>query len=336
MKWTNQSMRRRLAGTWLVVLIACAGCIHRSPGKLYDSSTEPLSESQVRLRDRMQRDVEELSGDIGPRSAARSVREVLAAERWIIDRLEADGIRPQRVEVDMGGVQVANVEASFPGSERPEQIIIIGGHYDTVPGSPGANDNASGVALLLAAAGRLRDQTMGRTVRVVFFVNEEHPFSGGVQMGSRVYAEGCRARGDDIIAMICVDGVGYYSSAPGSQNYPAFVFGLPSKGNFIAFGSNLDNKPLLDRVLAIFQQESRFPSIGAASDSKDAGRSDHAPFWWQGYPAISMSDTAEFRDPNYHRPTDTADQLNYDQMARMADGFIRTVRVLANPRTQLP
>ena len=329
-------MRRWLVCILLVSTYPCGGCIHRSPGMLYESSTEPLSTYQTRLREEMRRDVEELSVNIGPRHAGESLANVLAAERWIVDRLTASGVEPRRDEVDLNGPKVANVEASFPGVERPGEIIVIGAHYDTVFRSPGANDNASGVALLLATAKRLRDVPIGRTVRIVFFVNEEWPFSSGIQMGSKVYAERCRARNDDIVAMICVDSVGYYASAPGSQKYPAFIVGLPSKGNFIAFASNRENQQLLDRVVELFQIQSRFPSIGVASDSKDAGRSDHAPFWWQGYPAILMSDTSMYRDPHYHRPTDTAENLNYDEMARLAKGFIKTVQVMAAAETRLP
>ena len=113
------------------------------------------------------------------------------------------------------------------------------------------------MALLLATARRLVDHPTGRTVRIVFFVNEENPFSGGIQMGSRIHAERSRARGDDIVAMIAVDSIGYYSSEDGSQDYPAFIGGLPSTGNFVAFVGNKDNRKLVDRVVAVFQNDSR-------------------------------------------------------------------------------
>ncbi len=318
----------------LAALFMGAGCIHRAPGTLYGPSSAPLSADQSRLREELKQDVEELSTDIGPRNAGESLAAVLAAERWIVDRLVASGLQPRRDEIDVNGSTVANVEIIFPGAVHPEEIIVIGAHYDTVFGSPGANDNASGVALLLATARRLRAAPTGRTVRIVFFVNEEFPFSFGMQMGSKVYAERARARGDDIVTMIAVDSIGYYTSAPGSQASVPFHFGLfPSTGNFVAFISNGENRRLLDRVVAIFQEQSRFPSVGAATDWKAASRSDHAPFWWQGYPALLMSDTSEGRDPNYHQPTDTADNLNYDDLARVADGFIRTIQVLADGET---
>lgn len=335
--------------TWTLIAVAeilipsvalpfgLAGCLHQSPGVPYESSLEPLSDRQAGLRDQLKRDVYHLAEEIGPREAAYGLRAVLAAEQWIIDRLSEERVQARRDEVDLNGVAVANIEATFPGTKAPEDIVLFGAHYDTVPDSPGANDNASGVALLLAAAAYLAENPPERTVRVVFFVNEESPFAGGIQMGSRVYADRCKARLDRIVAMIAVDSIGCYSNDRGSQKYPPFVnWSLPSKGNFVAFGSDLKNRALLDRIVAIFQEQCRFPSIGAATDSKMSARGDHAPFWWRGFPAVFMSDTSEFRDPHYHRPTDTPQHLNYDEMARMADGFLKTVRALGLVETSLP
>lgn len=330
-------MRSWILITPVVSILGLSGCLHRSPGVLYESSLKPLSARQIALRDQLKRDVHHLAGKIGPRNAARNLRAVLAAEGWIIDRLSAVGVPSRRDEVDLNGAKVANIEATFPGTKLPEAIVVVGGHYDTVFGSTGANDNASGVALLLAVATHLKKNPPERTVRVVFFVNEESPFSFGIQMGSRVYAERCKARRDHIVAMVSVDSVGCYSNKRGSQKYPALVgWSMPSKGNFVAFSSDLKNRPLLDLVVASFQEQCHFPSLGAAMDSPMAARSDHAPFWWQGYPAILMSDTSEFRDPRYHRRTDTPQHLNYDDMARMADGFVKTVQVLGSAETVLP
>ncbi len=330
-------MRSWILITSVVSVLGLSGCLYHSPGVLYESSVDPLNDRQVALRDQLKRDVRHLADKIGPRNAWKERPAVLAAERWIIDRLSDVGVQPRRDEVDLGGVKVANVEATFLGTKIPEDIIVVGAHYDTVHNSPGANDNASGVALLLAVAGHLKVNPPERTVRVVFFVNEEWPFSGGIQMGSNMYAKRCKARQDRIVAMIAVDSIGCYSNEKGSQRYPAMVgWSLPSKGNFVAFGSDLKNRALLDLVVALFQKQCRFPSIGAATDSPMAARSDHAPFWWQGYPAILMSDTSEFRDPRYHRPTDTPQHLNYDDMARMADGFVKMVQALGLAETALP
>ncbi len=315
---------------------SCSIFLHHSPGTLYPSSTAPLSPDQVQLRDEMRHDVEALSVGIGPRHGGRSLGKLIEAEKWIIESLKTDGIESRRDVVHLGDVEVANVEASFGGTTLPDQIIVLGAHYDTVPRSPGANDNASGVALLLATARRLRDAPLDRTVRIVFFVNEENPFSGGIQMGSKVYAERSREKGENIVTMIAVDSIGFFSSEPGSQDQPllASLFTkLPSTANFVLWLSNRDNQQLLDQVVQQFQAHSQFPSFGIATDMKDAARSDHASFWWQGYPALLLSDTSEGRDPHYHKPTDTLANLNFEEMARFADGFIPLLLSLARAET---
>ncbi len=331
-------MRIIVFGIGLIVLFGMLGCLHRSPGVLHNSSIEPLNDQQAALREQLRRDVDQLATTVGPRNAAQSLSAISKAEQWIIDRLDKVGINSQRDIVDMnGGVQVANIEVTFKGQREPNQIVVLGGHYDTVSDSPGANDNASGVALLMAVAEHLKANPPERTVRVVFFVNEEAPFSFGIQMGSKVYAERCKNRKDNIVAMIAIDSVGCYSNAPGSQHFPSLIgSSLPSTANFIAFGSNLANSRLLDLVVSVFQSQSQFPSIGAASDSKMALRGDHAPFIWKGYPAILMSDTSEFRDKTYHRPNDTPDHLNYADMARMVGGFVKTVEKLGSLETVIP
>ena len=191
-------MRQSLVLIGIIVLGTSAGCLYRSPGVLYDSSFAPLSGRQVALRDQLENDVRHLAGKIGPRNAGQDLRAVLAAERWIIERLSAEGVQAGRDEFDINGPKVANIVATFPGTRLPDEVVVIGAHYDTVANSPGADDNASGVALLLALAGYLTENPPERTVRVVFFVNEEWPFSGGIQMGSRVYAQRCKARLDHI------------------------------------------------------------------------------------------------------------------------------------------
>ncbi|MEM7309666.1 MAG: M20/M25/M40 family metallo-hydrolase [Planctomycetota bacterium] len=324
-------LRLRLALAALLGLLVLGGCSHRSPGVLYQSDRGPLTPAQLGLWEELRADVQAFSREVGPRSAAGSLPKLLDAERWLLARLRAEGMEPERDEVLVNGVMTANVLVTFPGTESPDEILLLGAHYDTVPRSPGANDNASGVALLFALARRLRDDPAPRTVRLAFFVNEEPPFTGGILMGSRVYAERCAARGDDIVLMVSVDSVGYYTSEADSQGQPYFFYGLPEVGNFIAFASDEDHEPLLDRVVSIYQSECRFPSVGIVSTAA----SDHGSFLRQGFPALLLTDTREARDPHSHKPTDVADNLNYDDMARMAEGFLRMVRVLAAAGTEL-
>lgn len=308
----------------LIVVALQLGCIHTSPGNSFSGPLPELSPAQATIRNELQTDVYEFSDNVGPRCSLRSLHE---AQNWIEKKLELPGVTVQLVEVDMNGPKVANVEATIRGTKRPGEIVLLGAHYDTVPRSPGANDNASGVAALLTLARRLPQINPERTVKLVFFVNEENPYSFGIQMGSRVYAEECRRRGYNIVAMVCIDSLGYYSDAAGSQKYPALVgWQLPSRANFVAFASDVKNQRLMDTVVALYRSSVNFPSLGVALDSKSVARSDHASFWAVDYPAIMMSDTSDYRDPHYHSPTDKPDNLNYDCFARVVDGLQKTVQ----------
>ncbi|MDH3626455.1 MAG: M20/M25/M40 family metallo-hydrolase [Acidobacteriota bacterium] len=316
--------------TLVAVCLLSTACIHRSSVTRHESPAGALSRSQASLRDDLARDVDALAAGIGPRHAGQSIAAVLEAERWIVERLRDAGLEPERDEIDVAGTIVANVVAILPGTTRPDEVVLVGAHYDTVIGSPGADDNASGVALLLAMAARLVETPMERTVRIVFFVNEEDPFTGGMQMGSRVHADRSRERGDDIVLMLNVDSVGYYKHDKGSQKYPRILRALfPSRGNFVVFATDKAHRRVLDRVVALYQEQCRFPTIGVATDSGQINRGDHASFLWRGYPALAISDTSEFRNPNYHRSTDEPATLDLDAMARMGEGFVGTVRALA-------
>src|SRR5207248_9016875 len=163
----------------------------------------------------------------------------------------------------MQGQACHNLEAEISGS-RPE-IIVIGAHYDSVFGSPGANDNGTGVAATIALARRASTKPK-QTLRFVAFVNEEPPYFLSGEMGSLVYARRCKARGDKISAMISLETIGYFSDAPNSQTYPSPGLGIvyPKVGNFIGFVSNVHSRALLRRVIALFRQHATIPSEGAA------------------------------------------------------------------------
>jgi Zn-dependent M28 family amino/carboxypeptidase len=213
---------------------------------------------------------------------------------------------------------------------------LIGAHYDSVFGAPGANDNGSGVAALLALARRLHGPPNEQTLRLVAFVNEEPGYFQGAQMGSFVYAGRCRQHGDRIRAMISLETIGYFSHQPGSQHYPIPGLGLlyPGTGNYIGFVSNVASRKLLRNALGEFRRAARVPSEGAALPASipGVGWSDQWSFWRHGYPGIMVTDTAPFRYPHYHKASDTPDKLDYDTMTRVVAGLERVIRHLANPR----
>src|SRR6266404_2135984 len=173
-----------------------------------------------------------------------------AAADFIEDSFSRAGFHPRRDSYEMRGQACHNIEAEIPGA-RPE-ILLIGAHYDSVFGSPGANDNGTGVAATLALARRFVGTKPKHTLRFVAFVNEEPPYFLSNEMGSFIYAGRCRARGDKISAMISLETIGYFSDAPHSQTYPSPGLGLfyPKVGNFIGFVSNVHSRTLLRRVVA--------------------------------------------------------------------------------------
>jgi Zn-dependent M28 family amino/carboxypeptidase len=214
-----------------------------------------------------------------------------------------------------GGREVRNIEA---GAGE----IVVGAHYDTVPGSPGADDNASGVAVLIELS------RMVQAVRFVAFANEESPYFLGPEMGSYVYA---RDRGRGLRAMFSLEMLGYYRDEPGSQRYPA-PLGLfyPDRGNFIAFVGDLGALPLLRRSIRVFRANSGFPSEWLAAPSLVPGVSwsDHWSFRKHGIPALMVTDTAFYRYPHYHLATDTPEKLDYERMARVTLGLAGMLKEL--------
>jgi Zn-dependent M28 family amino/carboxypeptidase len=233
-------------------------------------------------------------------------------------------------------MQATNLIVEWPGTTKAESIIVVGAHYDTVVRTPGADDNASAVAMLLAVCKGLIGRKFKRTMRFVAFANEEPMHFNTKTMGSRVYADRCRAENDDIHCMVCLEMVGYFDTAEGSQDYPAelpkFIRPLlRSRGDFIAFVSDLSTRSQLRRFKRAFKNTVDFPAIAAPLPKarEFLWLSDHGPFWDNGYPALMVNDTSMFRNHNYHTKNDTPDTLDYDRMARVAVGVTEGVAALA-------
>jgi Zn-dependent M28 family amino/carboxypeptidase len=227
---------------------------------------------------------------------------------------------------------VRNIEVEVQGSARASEIVIVGAHYDSVLGAPGANDNGSGVAAVIELARLFGGSSPSRSLRFVTFVNEEPPFSHSDAMGSRHYSRRARERGESIVAMFSLETIGYYSERPGSQHYPfPLSFFYPSTGNFIAFVSNLSSRGLLHEAIAGFRRHAGFPSEGAAAPAFLPGVdwSDHWSFWKEGFPALMVTDTAPYRYPHYHTMQDTPDKVDYERLARVVTGLHGMLREFA-------
>ena len=301
------------------------------PGKSHQGPLPPLTQEQAELSTALRLAVDRLAGNIGERNYIY-LNNLNAAADFIEQSLTRSGLRVERQPYRADGKTYYNIEAEKKGYGDASRIIVIGAHYDSVSGSPGANDNASGIAALLALARRLANRQFASTIRFVAFCNEEPPFFWTKDMGSYVYARRCKERAENIAGMLSLETIGCYYEEEGSQHY-MFPLGLfyPSQGNFIAFVSNLSSRKLLKEAVSAFRRNTAFPSEGGSFPWLTPGVfwSDHWPFWKMGYPALMVTDTALFRYPHYHTGEDTPDKLDYDRMARVVTGLEKVIGELA-------
>lgn len=308
----------------------------RMPGASYRAPLDPATKEQKELATRLKQHVTTLATDIGERHVGRpgSLEKTAAFLTRAMTELGYT-VTPQKYEAL--GHAVENLEVELKGGAKADEIIIVGAHYDSVPNCPAANDNGSGVAAVIEMARALKDAKPARTIRFVFFVNEEPPAFRTGTMGSMVYAKRCKARNENIVAMFSMETIGYYSDEKGSQAYPKpFDQFFPSEGNFIAFAGNVESLPLVRESIGIFREVAKFPSegIGAPAQVPGISHSDHASFWPHGYQAIMVTDTAHLRYPHYHLPTDTPDKIDFDRMSRVVEGMTHTLQRLAGPHRE--
>ncbi len=272
-----------------------------------------------------------LAGNIGERNVY-CPQALHAASDYIEGEWRTQGYSVERQVYQVRGVSCVNLEVTVPGRSRDAEIILMGAHYDSVRGGPGANDNGSGMAALMAISRCCRGLQPSRALRFVAFVNEEPPFFSRNQMGSAVYAKAALARADRIRLMMSLETIGYYSDEPGSQQYPPlFRYFYPDRANFIAFVANLRSRRALRESVAAFRAHSDFPVEHVATFSFVPGVSwsDHLSFWRQGYPALMVTDTAFYRYPYYHTAADTPERLNYAAMTEVTRGLCGAAAELA-------
>jgi Zn-dependent M28 family amino/carboxypeptidase len=268
---------------------------------------------------RLRRHVERLAGDIGERNVFVPHALRLAAG-YVEDEWREHRYAVKRLDYDVFGIRCANLVATREGSANQTEILLLGAHYDSVKGSPGANDNASGVAALLEISRMFQMVDPVLSVRFVAFVNEEPPFFMTSQQGSMVYAQAARCRGEDIRLMASLETIGCYSDEPGSQFYPPlFKLFYPNCGNFLGMVSDFRSRTSLRRVAAAFRAHSDFPleTVSTFRCVPGVSWSDHRSFWRQGYRAVMITDTAPYRYPHYHAATDTPDKLAYPELTRI-------------------
>jgi Zn-dependent M28 family amino/carboxypeptidase len=293
------------------------------------------AQAETRLVERLRRHVDMLAEVIGPRYIEKP-QALAAAAAYIEREFIALDDTVEYQAYDAADATVSNLVVERRGLRCPDSIIIIGAHYDSVPATPGADDNASAVAVLIEVARLLQGRHAERTIRFVAFACEEPPHFYTDTMGSQVYARRCRTRSEDIAGMLCLEMVGYFSDEPGSQVPPAGIprwlqWVLPKRGNFLAAVGNLRSLSLAWRFHWGFKRQTRLPlfSVCLPESIHEIRLSDNSSFWDQGYPALMLTDTSFLRNPNYHQRSDRADTLDYDRMAEVARGVAGAVGRLA-------
>lgn len=327
----------------LCLLLAAASYVIVLPIQPLRTPPPAPSAGELECGARLREHVEQIASR--PHNLAH-YRELEAAAGYIERILLSFGVIPRLQEYEVEGRPVRNIEVVLPAvsqqpansaARSPAVTLVVGAHYDSADDSPGANDNGTGVAALLEIARNLTTEGSGFQpsceVRLVFFVNEEHPYGKTEAMGSLRHALSLRQAGITVLGMIALETLGYFSDEPKSQKYPP-PFGLiyPTTGNFVAFVGLPGARRLVGRCVKAFRRTTAFPSIGGVAPGFIPGidLSDHWAYDKCGYPALMVTDTAPFRNPHYHSRTDLPDTVNYAALARITSGLSLMIREIAS------
>jgi hypothetical protein len=307
------------------------------PTQTWEQDAPARGSPSVRV-DTLREDVLALSVDIGERNLRDGLRarRLELARDFLIQRLEGMGCVVRRHGYEAGGYPVDNVEVELPGTSPDAGVLVVGAHYDSARLSPGANDNATGLAALLALAQAFHGGGVPRperTVRFVAFCTEEPPFTRTEEMGSFVYARRCRARQEDIRAMLSLETLGAYAHG---HRWPEAPFPLnlvsPFRADFFAVVGNLASRELVQRCVRAFPRGAGARCLGVALPGLLPGvkSSDHWSFWQHGYPAVMLTDTAALRYRHYHRTSDVMRRVDFVTLATVTTGLVSMVRELAS------
>ncbi len=329
-------MRSRIVRLIVLIIVILVGIsstgywyMIKCEGKWSGSPAESHMANLGEIRRALQADVAYLQG-LGPRNSEddAAYAALRTSEEWISRRWHSQGYYVKRQIFTVKRRQYANLEVEFPGRLAPSEIIVISAQYDTLPQSPGANNNATGMAILMHLSGILRNYAPERTLRLVAFVNEEDPFFNTEMMGSYLYAKRSRESRENIRAMLSMDSLGIYKNEPNSQRLP-FPFSIfyPRKGNFLAFIGDLNSRSSVIIATRGFKKGSAFPIEAGVVPSwvESAGWSDHMSFWKFGYPGIQVTDTGAFRSPYHTTKEDTMEKIDFDALARISVGMYYSI-----------
>lgn len=317
-----------------LLFVLAGGCALTQPGV---RARRPTGIARRADPVRLEADVRTLAETFAPRHFARE--ELDRAADWIRAELEKAGGRVVEQPYDAEGHRYRNVIASFGPEEdaMDGERVIVGAHYDVCDELPGADDNASGVAGLLELA-RLLGETknLARRVDLVAYTLEEPPYFRTEFMGSWVHAAYMKKEGVKVRAQVTLEMIGYFSDAPKSQEFPipALKLFYPTTGNSIAIIGKMGAGRLTRQIKGAMKGASDLPvlSMNGPASVPGVDFSDHRSYWAHGYPAVMITDTAFYRNANYHTAGDLPETLNYGRMGHVVDGVYQAVLVLAGER----
>jgi hypothetical protein len=322
-----------IGSIWLVLNYTSS-----APGQSFSGPGAPATSAEDEAAERLEGWTEGLAVDIGPRGshAPESQNEI---DRFVQRELRRLHFDPIELPMDCAGVPGKAFEVMLPGRALGRETILLAAHYDSAPGSPGADDNATGVAMLLEV---LRTISGGggldRTLRVALWSGGAAPTGGTEKSAASAYARRLHARHENVAAALCFDSVGIYTDTPGSQHVPfPLQYCVPDKGDFVAFVGDWGSRGIMDHTLEQFRLVCKFPSqaLNLPSMMDFSSLSDDGVLRDAGYPALRVTDTGTWRNPAVGTASDVVTNLDYRRMARVAKGVADTVIGLGKRTTPL-
>jgi hypothetical protein len=333
----NDGMPSRLLAL-VFALAACAPKPPNSPNGLVPvapaleapapgpATLSPPTPEEQELAARLRATVTHLAADIGERNISKSWN-LASATDDLARTLEKMGYEVRRQGIVVGDDVVQNLDVRAGGGEKGAESLVVAAHFDTVVGSPGADDDASGTAAVVELARLFRDRKTSRTIRFALLANGEAPYFGTEQMGSLVYAKQLIRENSGVVGMMSIDGIGVYASIPSAQKVEA---AFPDTPDFIAVLGNESSRAFFDKV-ARSMKNATMNVVAAVlpSQSPAISESDQWAFWKLGLPAVLITDTGSQRYPHHHTKTDLPSELDFDRMARVVAALARTIEELA-------